>query len=145
MTTHDYNPPLGFLNRHRIENLLGTPLPRGAADLHYLRWRPSIDLAYEEALIRFTVPAHDYLSFVQACGLTPFALSGPTVHLPIDWAPPPEVAAPPWWEPTGETPHDAAGGPLGRYGSIAVKWERGRVYCRLIDPGPRAAGPDPDP
>lgn len=130
-----------FLDRRAAARMLGAPLPAAAGDLHFLRWQPSGDLAYWEALIRFDAPREDYLALIRQLGLAPFAASGPTVHLPIDWAPPPELSAPDWWTPSPQTPADAAAGPLGAYGSLALKWEGGRVYGRLVDTGEATPGP----
>jgi hypothetical protein len=134
-----------LLDRRRVEGLLGLSLPDGVEDLRYLIWQPSSDLAYLEALVRFAAPDGAYQALVQALGLVPFAQSGPGVHLPIDWSPPPEVAAPDWWQPGPETPPDAAGGPLGVYGSIAAKRLPGvgLVYLRIVDTGHRTAGDEP--
>lgn len=128
-----------FLDRRTVEGLLGVPLPKTAGDIRYLRWQASGDLAYHEALIRFDSSKEDYLAFVQARGLTPFAVSGPNVHLPTDWRPPPEIRKPDWWEPSPETPADAASGKVGVYGSIAAKWEDGRVYALIVDTGHRSS------
>lgn len=138
-----------FLDRRRVEGLLGVPLPEVVEDLRFLIWRPSTDLAYLEALVRFAAPDGAYEALVQSLGLVPYAESGSGVHLPIDWSPPPEVEAPDWWQPGPETPPDATGGPLGVYGSIAAKRVSGvvvglgLVYLRIVDTGHRATGGEP--
>lgn len=133
-----------FFDRRTAERLLGADLPKSARDVRYLHWQPSGDLAYHEALIRFDASIEDYRAFVQARGLTPFSISGPNVHLPVDWSPPPEIDTPDWWQPSPETPPDAASGRVGMYGSVIMKWENGRVYVLIVDTGHRSpAGPGP--
>ena len=83
-----------FLDRRRVEGLLGVSLPAGVEDLKFLIWHPSSDLAYLEALVRFAAPQGAYEALVRSLGLVSYAASGPGVHLPIDWSPPPEVEAP---------------------------------------------------
>ncbi|MFZ5511091.1 MAG: hypothetical protein ACOZCP_13660 [Pseudomonadota bacterium] len=137
MIRHDRGGLLSFLDRRKVERLLGVPLPKGARRVHYLLWRPSDHLAYHEALIRFEADRDAYLSFVHARGLTPFSESGPDVHLPIDWSPAPEITRPRWWNPTPATPPDAASGKVGLYGSLAAKWEDGKVFVLIEDTGHR--------
>lgn len=141
MITRSRGGLFAFLDRRTVEALLGAPLPKSASDVRYLRWQPSGDLAYHEALVRFDASLEDYRAFVQTRGLTPFSVSGPNVHLPIDWSPPTEIDAPDWWLPSPETPLDAASGQVGVYGSIAVKWENGRVYAVIVDTGHRSSAP----
>ncbi|WP_413935777.1 hypothetical protein [Nitrospira sp. BLG_1] len=144
MTSKSRGGLFAFFDRRTAARLLGAPLPRSARDVRYLCWQPSGDLAYQEALVRFDTSMNDYQAFVLARGLTPFSVSGPNVHLPIDWSSPREVAAPDWWQPSAKTPADAASGQLGVYGSIAVKWENGRAYALIVDTGHRApASPGP--
>ena len=134
---------ISFLDRRTVERLLGAPLPKTARDVRYLRWQPRGDLAYHEALIRFDSSKEDYLAFVQARGLTPFVVSGPNVHLPTDWQPPPEIKKPDWWKPSPETPPDAASGKVGVYGSLVMKWEDGRAHALIVNTGHRSSAPDP--
>jgi hypothetical protein len=138
MMKHDRHALFGIGDRREAERLLGTGLPAAAAGIRYLIWQPSGDLAYSEALLRFDASHADYLDCVRRRGLVLLADSGPTVHVPVSWAPPPEVDAPDWWQPSAATPPDAAGGPVGRHGSIAVKWENGHVYALIVDTGHRA-------
>jgi len=143
MTTQSHGGLFSFFDRRSAERLLGAALPKSAGDVRYLCWQPSGDLAYHEALVRFDASIEDYRAFVQARALTAFSVSGPSVHLPIDWSPPAEVDAPDWWQPSADTPPDAASGQVGVYGSIAVKWEKGRVYAFIVDTGHRSpAGAD---
>lgn len=139
MTTQSRGGLFTFFDRRTAERLLGAALPQSASDVRYLCWQPSGDLAYHEALVRFDTSTEDYRTFVQARGLTPFSVSGPNVHLPTDWSPPPGIDAPDWWQPSTETPPDAASGQVGLYGSIAVKWESGRVYVVVVDTGHRSS------
>jgi hypothetical protein len=144
MTTESRGGLFAYFDRRTAERLLGAALPRSARDIRYLCWQPSGDLAYQEALVRFDTSINDYQAFIQTRGLTPFSVSGPNVHLPIDWSPPREVAMPDWWQPSAKTPPNAASGQVGVYGSIAVKWENGRVYTIIVDTGHRApASPGP--
>lgn len=138
MTTRNRGGLFTFFDRQTAERLLGSALPKSASDVRYLCWQPSGDLAYHEALVRFDASIEDYRAFVQARGLTPFSVSGPNVRLPIDWSSPPEIDAPDWWQPSANTPSDAASGQVGVYGSIAVKWENGRVYAIIVDTGHRS-------
>ena len=124
-------------DRRAAQRLIGAPLPDGAEDVRFVRWQPSGDLAYHEALIRFACSKEDYLALVRARGLTLFADSGPDVHLPIPWRPAPEMNDPEWWTPSSETPPDAAGGLVGSDGSIAAKWEAGHAYVMVTDTGHR--------
>jgi hypothetical protein len=107
------------------------------------RKRDRTQLDNLEALIRFDAPKEGYLAFVQARGLTPFVVSGPNVHLLTDWQPPPKIEKPAWWDPSSETPPDAASGKVGIYGSIVVKWEEGRVYALIVDTGHRSSASGP--
>lgn len=147
MMKQDHHAFFGLGDRREAQRLLGTELPADAHEIRYLVWQPSTDLAYHEALLRFDASHADYLACVERRGLALFVSSGPTVHLPIDWTPSPEITAPDWWQPSAVTPPDAAGGLVGRYGSIAVKWERGHVYALIVDTGhrspPRGAGQPP--
>jgi hypothetical protein len=145
MTPQSRGGLFSVFDRQAAERLLGVALPTSARDVRYLSWQPSGDLAYHEALLRFDASIEDYRALVQARGLTLFSVSGPDVHLPIDWSPPREVNAPDWWQPSASTPPDAASGQVGVYGSIAVKWENGRVYAVIVDTGHRstAAGAGP--
>lgn len=145
MMSRSHGGLLACLDRRAVQQLLGASLPPSADDVRYLRWQPSGDLAYQEALVRFDASAVDYQSFVARRGLTPFSESGPNVHLPIDWTPPVEIDRPDWWFPRPDTPADAASGKVGSHGSIAVKWEDGRVYAVIVDTGerPSASGGAP--
>jgi hypothetical protein len=129
--------PFSALDRVAAERLIGAPLPKSATNVQYLRWQPSGDLAYHEALVQWESPKEDYIAFVSARGLTPFSTSGPDVHLPIDWRPASQIDKPEWWNPTPETPADAASGQVGTFGSIAAKWEADRVYVMITDTGHR--------
>ena len=137
MISRSHGGLLAGLDRRTVQQLLGAPLLPSAADVRYLRWQPSGDLAYHEALVRFDASAEEYQSFVARRGLTPFSVSGPNVHLPIDWTPPVKIDRPDWWFPSSNTPADAASGKVGSHGSIAVKWEDGRVYAVIVDTGER--------
>jgi hypothetical protein len=120
--------------------MIGAPLPDSAGDVRFLRWQPSTDLAYYEALIRWDSTKEEYVNFIRERGLTRFSASGPNVHLPTDWRPNPQIDNPDWWNPTPETPPDAASGMAGTFGSLAAKWEAGRVYVLLTDTGHRTPG-----
>ena len=137
MISRSHGGLLAGLDRRRVQQLLGALLLPSSTDVRYLRWQPSGDLAYHEALVRFDASAEDYQSFVARRGLTPFSESGPNVHLPIDWTPPVAIDRPDWWVPSSNTPADAASGKVGSHGSIAVKWEDGRVYAVIVDTGER--------
>lgn len=143
MTERERGGLFAFLDRRRVEGLLGVPLPEGIEDLRFLIWQPSTDLAYLEALVRFAASVAGFDSLVESLGLVRYAQSGPGVHLPTDWSPPPEVPAPDWWQPGAETPPDAAGGPLGLYGSVAAKRVQGLIYLRIVDTGHREPGGAP--
>lgn len=125
------------LDRHAAERLVGGALPVSATNTKYLRWQPSGDLAYYEALVRWDSTREHYLEFVHERGFTVFSTSGPDAHLPIDWRPAAQIESPAWWDPTSETPADAASGRVGMFGSIAAKWEAGRVYVMITDTGHR--------
>ena len=130
----------GFLDRRAVQRLLDACLPKNAHNVRYLRWRPSTDLAYQEALICWDCPQEEYLEFVRARALTLLSVSGPNVHLPSGWQPAPEIPRPDWWEPSSDTPPDAASGTVGTFGSIIAKWEAGRVYVLITDTGHRGPG-----
>lgn len=132
---------LAFVDRRTVEKLLDARLPANVKNIRYIRWQPSGDLAYFEALISWESSKQDYLSFAQARGLTPFSTSGPNVHLPIDWRGSSEIPEADWWNPSDETPEDANSGAIGTFGSIKVKWEAGRVYGIVTDTGHRGAVP----
>lgn len=121
--------------RHAAERRLGVRLPAEARDVRHVSWRPSTDLAYAETLIRFDAPEGAYLALIARRRLTRVAEAGGNPHLPTPWAASPGMRAPDWWDPASDTPPDAAAGTVGAQGSIAAKWERGRVYVRIVDTG----------
>ena len=137
MIEHSRGGALAWLDRRAAERMLGTSLPAGARDLHYLRWQPSGDLAYYEGIIRFDCSKDDYLAFARARGMTLLSESGANVHLPASWEPAPDMRNPAWWQPTGETPPDAASGLVGSDGSLITKWESGHTYVMVTDTGHR--------
>lgn len=141
MITRSHGGLLAGLDRRMVQTMLGVALPPSAADVNYIRWQPSGELAYFEALVRFDASPDDYQLFVSQRGLTLFANSGPNVHLPIDWRPPAAIETPSWWTPSTLTPADAASGKVGLHGSLAVKWQEGHVYAVIVDTGER---PSPD-
>jgi hypothetical protein len=126
---------LAFLDRRVVRRLLQVPLPREACNIRYLVSQPNGDLAYHEALIRFDCDQSDYLDLVRNRGMSTFAETGHDAHLPIDWSPAPEVERPVWWTPTPQTPSDAAGARVGKYGSIVAKWENGHAFVLIEDTG----------
>ena len=129
---------LSALDRQAAARLVGGTLPASATNLKYLRWQPSGDLSYYEALVGWDSTREQYLEFIHERNLTTFAAIGPGVLLPIDWRPSAQIERPSWWHPTSETPGDAAAGRVGAFGSIVAKWETGRVYVMITDTGNRA-------
>jgi hypothetical protein len=128
-----------WLDRRTVEKLLGVPLPVQAADLRYYIWRPSTDLAVYDAYITFRLPYAAYLDLVRRRKLVLFKDSGPTAHLPTAWKQSDEFDRLAWWDPSPETPVDAASGSVGTYGWILAKYERGHVYVIISDTGHTAA------
>lgn len=139
MISRSHGGLLAGLDRRVVQTMVGAALPASAADVNYIRWQPSDDLAYYEALVRFDASAEDYRLFVSQRELILFTTSGPNVHLPIDWSPPAAIEAPSWWTPSPLTPAEAASGKVGLHGSLAVKWEEGHVYAVIVDTGERAS------
>jgi hypothetical protein len=127
--------PFGWLDRRRVERLLGVSLPAEAKDLRYLKWQPSTDLALYEAYIKFRAPHAAYLDLVRGRSLVMFRDSGPTAHMPTDWRQAPQLEPLEWWDPSPDTPPDAASGQVGVYGWILAKHERGHVYVFISDTG----------
>src|SRR5262245_38729821 len=108
MRNHGWGGLLRGLDRRAVEKLLGVPLPGQVADLSYFKWQPSTDLAVYDAYIKFRASHEYYLDFVRRRNLIFFEESGPTAHLPSAWKQSDEIAALEWWDPTPETPPDAA-------------------------------------
>jgi hypothetical protein len=134
---HNRGGVFGWLDRRAVQRLIGGRLPASATDVRYVCWRPSGDLAYYEAIVRFDCSKDEYLDFVRTRHLTLLSESGPNVHLPASWEPAPAMEAPEWWRPTAETSQDAAGGAVGADGSIVAKWENGHTYVMVTDTGHR--------
>jgi hypothetical protein len=143
MTSRNRGGLFSVLDRRRVARLLGAPLPAAARDVRFLLWQPSSDLAYSELVVRFDASLEAYREFVRACGLAYYEATKATVHLPIPWRTPGELAPPDWWQPLDGTPPHAAAGRVGLHGSVAMKWEDGRVYVFLVDTGHRGAGSTP--
>jgi hypothetical protein len=124
-----------WLDRRRVEKLLGVPLPAQAGDLRYYIWRPSTDLALYDAYITFRSSYAAYLDLVRRRKLILFKDGGPTAHLPTAWKQSDEFGRLQWWDPSPDTPMDAASGSVGAYGWIVAKYERGHVYVMISDSG----------
>lgn len=139
MSIRTHGGPLAFLDRRTVRRLLGMAPPARARRLRYLVWRPNGELAYHEALVRFDCARADYLQWRDDRGLARFADTGFDRHLPIDWAPAPEIDRPDWWHPSATTPPEAGAATVGVYGSIVAKWEDGHVYVLVEDTGHRNA------
>ena len=133
---------MAWLDRRAVTRMVGVPLPAAASDIRYVRWQASSDLAYYEAVIRFSCSKEAYLAFVGARGMTSLSVSGPNVYLPASWQPAPDMQQPDWWGPAPTTPPDAASAAVGSDGSIVAKWEGGHTFVMIIDTGHRATRQD---
>ena len=127
-----------YFDRRAVQKLLGVPLPAQVTDLYYAKWQPSTDLALYEAYIKFKTDQEAYLDLVRRLNLILFEASGPTAHLPTHWHQSPDFNKLAWWDPSPETPVDAASGTVGIYGWILMKYERGYVYIIISDTGQTA-------
>lgn len=129
----------GVFEHRALARWLGMGLPGTARDLRFLRWQATGDLAYHEVLARFEIPLEAYRVWISDPGLETVSGGALPPDGPAIWRGPPEVAAPAWWDPSPEMTPDTAWRRVGEYGTLAMKWERGRAYLHLIDTGHAAA------
>jgi hypothetical protein len=129
------------IDRRAVEKLFGVPLPGGVEDIKYLREQPSADLAFFEACLRFRASHDSYLELISRRDLKLFRETGPTAQLPRNWQQLEVIKPPQWWNPSDETPPDAASATIGVYGCILAKWENEYVYVIISDTGHAAQTP----
>src|SRR5260221_12671059 len=98
----------GRWTRRQVEKMIGVLLPPRAAELHYYRFQPSTDLAFQEVWVQFRASREEYLDMVCRRSMTLFSDSGPTAHLPSAWQQPEMTERLDWWDASPETPSDAA-------------------------------------
>jgi hypothetical protein len=124
--------------RAQVERLIGTTLPQEADDLHHAIVRPSSQLAFYTAYVRFGASHDDYVALMRRMAMD-FVSDGGAAnrHLPTAWRSPSD---PSWWDPGDETPPDAAAKTLAYNGWAVAKYERGRVYLILTETGMPSCG-----
>jgi hypothetical protein len=124
--------------RGKLERLLGTRLPDGLGAISFERVQPSTDLAFFTAYARFAASPEQFEAVVDALGLRRGADAAP--YLPAAWRGDRE---PQWWDPSAETPADAAARGFGANGWLVAKREGDDVYLVVTDTGASEATPGP--
>jgi hypothetical protein len=66
-----------------------------------------------------------------------FEATRPGPYLPLRWQVSPGAPPLDFWDPSPETPSDAASGTMGSQGWIVAKHEHGWVYVMVSDTGVR--------
>ena len=126
-----------------IEKLLGTALPAQVNDLHYFKSQPSNDLQYYTAYIKYSTPKEAYITLIQQMHMNFHNTGGDAnLYLPTAWVSEPNVEID-WWNPSSDTPVDAAAKAFGTNGWILAKYERGYVYLIVTDSGYLEGTPGP--
>jgi hypothetical protein len=129
--------------QRQIEKLLDIKLPFKPGRLHFAKWQPNPDLVYFQAYIKIEATEDQYLNLIDVMSLhfrgqTPEA----DIYLPASWACESEDTVS-WWDPTFETPADAAARAYGVNGWIIAKYENGAVFIIVTDTGNEQGSPGP--
>lgn len=130
-------------SREQFEELYGKELPTSAKNIQFLKWKPSADLYYFVAYLKFMVSENEYMAWVKNTGMD-LAGSGKagTVYLPGVWELESGLKLP-WWDASPDTPDNAAAQSFGEYGWALAKHERGHVYVLITDAGHPQGTPGP--
>lgn len=130
-------------SRKQFEELYGKALPTSAKNIQFIKWKPSADLYYFVAYLKFTVSKNEFVTWIKNTGMD-LAGSGKagSVYLPGVWKLEPELKLP-WWDAGPDTPDNAAAQSFGENGWAVAKYERGHVYVLITDTGHAQGSPGP--
>lgn len=127
--------------RKQAEKLLQIDLPKTASSVWFYPWRPSKDLKFFQAHLKFDSTEEEFTFFAAKLGLHP-AGAPDAMHLPASWGAPPGVELE-WWDPSPETPSNARARSYGVNGWIVAKLERRFAFLILTDTDHPAGTPGP--
>ena len=129
--------------RNQVETLLKVKIPFEPEEIRLAKYQPSPDLMHFQAYIKIGAAKDEYIQLAKELhlhqrGETPDA----GMYLPASWDCEAEAAAS-WWNPTAETPDNAAARQYGVNGWVVAKYENGAIYINLTDTGSEGGEPGP--
>jgi hypothetical protein len=121
-------------HRDRVQKLLQVDLPTEAADLHVYDFQPDSDLSYHTTYVKFRIEKAGFGELMSRLQAKTGDDDVGRRYLPAAWHTPQNLELD-WWNPSADTPPDAAAKAFGFNGWLVAKYEQGWAYLIATDTG----------